>query len=147
MLKLLIAILLSMLLFADELDFQKHTPTGAAIVQNGLQKFIAAYQEESFDPGHTPQLRCGHLFRIILVPMSTEYLNVGEQERRETVKRRALPNGHSLITFGEWRIEMLSNSAADREALKLGGETVISAAHVLIAVRRDTILITVTGHW
>lgn len=131
-------------LWADELDFASHHPSGAALVTHASDQFAAAYQMDDFDVAHQP-LQLKLMFRLMLVPQQPFLFET--TDRRERWRLSPKGDGHVVLEFEDWTVELIPVDPNERLATaRLAGIGVNAAwalSRVRVERRRDAILITV----
>lgn len=145
----ILVLLLAQTIRADELDFSKHHPSGAAIISHDGQQWVAAYQQDEFNVGHEP-LGLSYLFRLVLVPADSALLQ--HTEARDGAQSwSAWPTiaGHLVVDLGDWQVELIPIEPEQRDAsiasakAMLGSPITNNQCRVRIETRRDAVLITV----
>lgn len=130
---------------ADELQRFNHIYYGAAHVDSPVGEFEAAFINEDFDAGHTPELGYRALFRFYITPFKP--VVIAASDTQETIRVWTTPDGHSVFDWNRWRIEVLPCEEIKRienrgfASLAHGSGT---NARVIAKQVRDTILIVVT---
>lgn len=129
----------------DELDWNKHHPSGAALIAHDGREWFAAYQLDDFDPGHSSAPGLHQLFRLVLVPADAELLALPfERDAVQHVGNRALLSGHSVLDLGDWVIEFIASDVSDRDMCRANaGISADQLMRVRFERRRDAVLITV----
>lgn len=115
--KLIICLFFSLTLCsADQLDFANHHDSGAAVVRYEENIFIAAYQQDTFDLMHDPEIPVKVLSRIILAPDDVKYLSLAGSNGMAQCHIDINEHNHPVITWGSWSMELISTDVNLRAA-------------------------------
>ncbi len=98
--------------------------SGVATVVRGNVRFTAAFVLNDFDPDQAPGLGLQQLFRVRLIPSDNTVINsIAPENLATTIGQAATPQGHQVMTFGQWRIEMTMENSDLRDHLRQIGQT------------------------
>jgi|SRR5579872_5080056 len=140
--KLALLLLLTFPIFADELDFNTHHHSGAALVLHNGINYYAAYQMDSFAVSQPSPTGLKFLFRIVLVPYGPDLLDISPTNSKEAFTVQGTATGHAVLaTANDWRVEMIPIDPGER-ARNRSGNSGSNSAQVIVEVRRDAILLT-----
>jgi hypothetical protein len=130
---------------ADQLDFIRHHDAGLAIVTYKDQQFLAAYQADTFDAIHDPELPFKTLSRLILAPYFPQMLELPYFDGNVTSSVATQTSGHCIVIEGEYKIEMISADVSVRNYWRsLAGTSGSATKRLIVKTVRDALLLTVT---
>jgi len=129
----------------DQLDFARHHDTGAAIVSYRGTTFLASYQQDTFDSVHDPELGFQTLGRYLITPHDTRYLSLPYANVTAICRAQILGNGHALMRWGDWTLELISADASVRDYWRTLNPLPQSVTRRLVVKSvRDSLVLTIT---
>ncbi len=94
--------------------------SGLAIVRHAGQQWLCAFQNQDFEaqPGYRV------VWRITLAPLDPSFLQkwYGDQTYIGKIRVAGTAQGHMVMEFGDWRIDMLPTDATVRQQIQLEGK-------------------------